>query len=138
LEEQNLEKYASRDHVSPANILVGGFSFEYHRVSKNKNWWKIGRFFLRLGLYIQKKVKMRNQRKWEKIKHLENQSWSDQMQPIITLSTCISIYWHQVCETQKKKILVQICGILSQEKIWKKILDNHISGNMRQTFRTFR
>jgi len=40
----------------------------------------------------------------KKSKYIENESWSSQMELIIALYPFIPINWHQIYETQKKKI----------------------------------
>jgi len=54
-----------------------------------------------------------------KNKYFEKQTRLSQMQLVIILSTFISLKWDQICESRKtQKILILVCGALSQEKFW--------------------
>ena len=115
LEEPYLEKYRFEYHESWTNIIMRGFSFKYYRASKNKNLWKIGRFFLRPRSSRRSKWGMRKIQK----PTISREELAIKSNGTHHRSPCIHLYWlpSKLWSSEIKRILVLIWGIISQEKI---------------------
>ena len=89
-----LEKYWWISRVSLTIDLRTSYSWILCMIWKNAKsffmWWRFAYWTSWKGQFEKKGV-------------LENQAWSNQTQPAITLSTFISLEWHHIYETQKFK-----------------------------------
>jgi len=72
-------------------------TIEFRRI---KIYEKLGDFF---EVRIIEKVRMRNEKKYQDPKYLENNAWSNQMELFITFLVFISIDCHQIYEVQRFK-----------------------------------
>jgi len=128
-EELYLEKDASGNHMSWTNILARGFSFKYHRVSKNKNLWKIRRFIWGQDY---REGQSEESEKRKKKKNLENQKESNQIQPAVNKSAFILGEWKQISNIKNFKLFRGIWSIPLWRKLLVKTLKGRISRNIYQ------